>query len=103
MKKLWATTTTSANIVNIYIGSAKGLQAYTQGGTPEGTLVCLSPEVLACPDPNYLHETLVHEFVHVLESHFAKELALKPDKNCTQYAVVIGRELPRMLKNLRRV
>jgi predicted metal-dependent peptidase len=102
-RTLWATTTTSKNIVPIYLAQAKGYVAFTQSGSPEGTFVVLDPSVVECQDPAYLDETLMHEFIHVCESHFRRELALKNEPNCTQYAQVLGRELPRMLKNLKRV
>jgi hypothetical protein len=101
--RLWATTTTSANIVQIFVHDCAGYQAYCQYTPRHGTSVYVSQAVLDTTDPFYLQETLVHEFVHVLEEHFKRELKLPNPPDCTQYAIIIGRELPRMLRNLKRV
>lgn len=63
--------------------------------------IILHPDVLDRP-AEVLDEILCHEFVHVLEGMFARELKESPP-NCTAAATVFGRHLPRMLKYLRQV
>jgi len=102
--KLWATTTNSAGIVKIYVApKLSDCYAVTYWEPKKGHYIHVSQELLDCHDPYLLNDYLVHEFIHVLEGQFKKELALKPDKNCTQAAVVFGRELPRMLRNFKKV
>jgi hypothetical protein len=54
-------------------------------------------------DPLAFDETLLHEAVHVCEIQFVDELFYtRPASQCTQAAVVFGRELSRFLRSLRR-
>lgn len=95
-KKLWGITSTSVDVVKIYLDSD-----LTQAAETDSESISVRPDVARCPLS--WDETLMHEFVHVLEWHFAKELKAKPPKDCSNEAVIFGRELTRMLRQLRQV
>lgn len=44
-----------------------------------------------------LQQTLIHEYIHVLEFLFKKELQEKPDKTCSMHALIFGRYLAEMI------
>jgi len=93
---LWGVTSTSGGIVKIFVNDETPAMAET-----DGVEIDLHPDALL--DPLALDETLCHEFVHVLENHFAKDLKAPNPRGCTSLAVIFGRELPRMLRQLRQV
>src|ERR1700753_3987985 len=94
---LWATTYASSGTVRIYARPGYN----TDSGETDGVDIWISGHILDIPE--LLDSTLMHEFIHVLEHQFSKELKMKPPAHCTQAAVVFGRELPTLLKNLRRL
>jgi hypothetical protein len=99
--KPWASTTTSLSVIRIFVKAGmQNCYAYTES---DGRTVVLSDRCFLDNDPAFLDETLMHEFIHCLEFQFADELRLKNPKQCTRQAMVFGRELPRMLRCLRRV
>lgn len=108
-KTLWATTKVGTRIIKIYknpqIESALASTEiwYHQVGKKRKRIGCpwidIHPNVFI--KPSLLDEILVHEFVHVLEYCFEKRLALPNPEDCTQYAMVIGKWLPLMLKELK--
>lgn len=98
-KVLWGITSTSVDVVKIYIDPDLVNDA-AETNWDEG-YISLHPDVML--DPLCLDETLMHEFVHVLECHFEKDLKAKQPKGCSNEAIIFGRELPRMLRQLRQV
>lgn len=96
---LWATTRAGRHKIKIYIDPE--LTGYWGECVQEGAktpFISLAEATLK--DPARLDQILVHEFVHALEYLYARELAKADPKDCTRYAMVLGRFLPEMLTRL---
>lgn len=63
--------------------------------------ILIHPKVLEREE--WFQEILVHEFVHVLEELYGYMIRKKNPKDCTQYAIVLGRYLPQLLRTFERV
>jgi hypothetical protein len=102
--RLFAYTYVEMKEIEIFLDDTlKGCWAVTWTDKPGKTkpYIIIHPKVLT--KNKWFQEILVHEFVHVLEEMYSYILRKPNPKDCTQYAAVIGRYLPRMLRDFERV
>lgn len=97
--RLWGTTAYGPYKIKIYINPRiTTMDGYTNPRT-EGITIELAEGVL--DDPVRLDETLMHEFVHVLEFLNAPEaFSTVPVNNCTALAQTMGKGLTQLLREL---
>lgn len=99
--KLWAITSCNGHKIRIYVNSKLEdvTWAYTNS-SPKGVFIVLHGNLLK-QSGQLIDEILIHEFVHVAEYLYPKQLAKPNPDDCTQYARVIQKTMPQLLRNLK--
>ena len=100
---LWATTRYGAHEIRIYLNPR--MSAQTDGLTIRTKRqVCIELNAELIHSPSTLDETLIHEFLHVLE-YFESPEAFDPREvnNCCRMVQTISKGVIQMLREMRQV